>query len=65
MHLQPVWQRNDYDQIVRDGEDMIGFREYIAKNSLGCAERNHKDLKGDRSGETLLGMKIKFLFWWF
>jgi len=30
----PVWQRNYYEHIVRDGEEMNRIREYIIENPM-------------------------------
>jgi REP-associated tyrosine transposase len=30
----PLWQRNYYEHVIRDGEDLAGVRTYIADNPL-------------------------------
>ncbi|WP_281999773.1 transposase [Geotalea uraniireducens] len=39
----PVWQRNYYERVIRDEEELAGIREYIRCNPLNWAndEENH------------------------
>lgn len=39
----PVWQRNYYERVIRDAEELAGIREYIRCNPLNWAydEENH------------------------
>ncbi len=38
MHGMPVWQRNYYEHIVRDEEELKRIRQYIVTNPAGWAE---------------------------
>jgi len=44
---QPVWQRNYYEHVIRDGEELNDIRQYIVDNPLRWAE--------DRENPTNLG----------
>jgi REP element-mobilizing transposase RayT len=44
---RPVWQRNYYEHIIRDGESLHRIREYIANNPLHWAlDRENPKLAG-------------------
>jgi len=45
-HGVPVWQRNYYDHIIRDEDNMNQIREYIINNPLKCAEDEENPLRG-------------------
>jgi REP element-mobilizing transposase RayT len=32
---KPLWQRNHYERVIRDEDELRAFREYIAHNPLG------------------------------
>jgi REP element-mobilizing transposase RayT len=34
----PLWQRNYYEHIIRDDEELAQVREYVAGNSLSWEE---------------------------
>ncbi|MCB0220578.1 MAG: transposase [Chrysiogenetes bacterium] len=48
----PVWQRNYYEHIVRDDDDLARIREYIANNPIGWG--------GDRENPANAGRVERF-----
>jgi len=42
----PVWQRNYYEHIVRNGDDLMEIRNYVRVNPLRwCLDRENPDLQ--------------------
>jgi REP element-mobilizing transposase RayT len=52
----PVWQRNYYDHVVRDEDDMNRIREYIVNNPVRWAEdeNNPAMIARQRASTTIL-----------
>jgi len=42
----PVWQRNYYERILRDEEDLVNVRRYIADNPLKWADDPENPISG-------------------
>ena len=42
---QPIWQRNYYEHVIRDEDDLNSIREYIEHNALKWAEDKENPLR--------------------
>lgn len=40
---EPVWQRNYYEHIIRNGDDMVEIRRYIATNPAKSLDKENPD----------------------
>ncbi len=51
----PVWQRNYYERVIRDEDELERIREYVLDNPRRWAEDKHNPMRVDASGGGWVG----------